>query len=304
MRKIFLAIALSLSFAGSVWAAGVDIIDSAGKAGMDIECPEGVVNCTDSYGTEDAQNFVLQIIGGLLNFVAIIAVVMLIIAGLRLVISLGNQESLQAAKKNVVWTLGGLAIVILALLIVQNITEKVYETTKGCATISVDGLFGPETSAASSETPNLAAKWCKSSWPSDDSIEDDNVGGFQAEYNQLECNTSDFTRVDITQVTTTNCAATTASSSTKTCKTLSTDGLLGPLTDAARQETPNLAAAYTGGSDCISDYQGVSVKNMRVRKSGEPACNAVKEFQSAYNGKDCDTTTGKRKDSAGVSTGL
>ena len=297
MRKIFLAIALSLSLVGSVWAAGVDIIDSAGKAGIDIECPEGVVNCTDSYGTEDAQNFVLQIIGGLLNFVAIIAVVMLIIAGLRLVISLGNQESLQAAKKNVLWTLGGLAIVILALLIVQNITEKVYETTKGCATIAVDGLFGPETSTASGETPNLAAKWCKSSWPSDDSIEDDNVGGFQAEYNQLECNTSDFTRVDIAQTTTTNCAnTTTASSATKTCNTLSVDGLLGPLTDAARQETPNLASTFTGGSDCIADYQGVSVKSMRVRKSGEPACSAVKSFQSAYNSQDCDMTTGKRKD--------
>jgi len=140
IKKIFLsAIALMFVSAGVAYAAGdsssgsgVGILDAAENAGIEIECPEGVPNRADDsdYSTEGAQDFVLQILGNLLNFVALLAVVMLVVVGIRLVIAMGNQEALQGAKKQALWVFGGLAIIILSLLIVKNVVEKVYETTQ------------------------------------------------------------------------------------------------------------------------------------------------------------------------------
>jgi len=155
------------SLSTAVLAEGVGLIDSAKNVGITIKCPDGVVNCSENYETKDAQNLILQIVGGLLNFVAVVAVVMLVVASLRLVTSLGNQERLQAAKKQLIWTFAGLAIIIVALLVVSNITEKIYEVAKAeepvaeeekkeCKTLVLDGLLGPLTIGARGEVPDLA----------------------------------------------------------------------------------------------------------------------------------------------------
>ena len=134
MRKFFFAIfALVLApVAFAEQSGGVRIIDAAGQSGIEIECPVGAVNCAasgeaENYSIEGTQNFVLKIVGGALNFAAIAAVVMLVVAAIRLVTAAGNQDGLAAAKKQIMWTLGGLAVIILALLIVQNITEIIFE---------------------------------------------------------------------------------------------------------------------------------------------------------------------------------
>jgi hypothetical protein len=295
LRKIFFALAFFLAIASATFAAGVSLIDGAKNTGITIECPAGVVNCSDDtkYETADAQNFILRIVGGLLNFVAVVAVVMLVVVAIRLVTALGNQENLQVAKKQLIWTFAGLAIIILGLLIVQNITEKIYEVTSDCPTIVVDGLYGPETKKASGETAKLAQKWCQKSWPADEKTEDTNVRGFQSAYNSAKCsNAPDYKRIDITEVGTTTCDL-------KCDKKLDPDGLLGPLTDEARKETPKLAATFVepGDEETVCFYPGQSVAEMPVRKSGEPECEAVREFQNAYNSAKCDKETGKKIDS-------
>ena len=164
-RKIFFAFALFFVLSTAVFADGVGLIDAAKNAGIEIECPDGVANCSaeTEYETADAQNFVLRLVGGLLNFVAVVAVVMLVIAAIRLVTALGNQENLQAAKKQLIWTFAGLAIIILALLIVRNITEKIYKVAEietECLTLVADGLLGSNTyKAIHEETPNLAGSF-------------------------------------------------------------------------------------------------------------------------------------------------
>ncbi|MCF7846061.1 MAG: pilin [Candidatus Peribacteraceae bacterium] len=148
MRKIFLSAAIAfLACVQPVLAAestgGVGIIDAAKQIGItDITCPEGVVNCKLSeeatqYSIESTQEFVLKLIGGILSFAAIIAVVMLIIAAIRLVTAHGSQDALAAAKKHIMWSLAGLVIIILSLLIVQNVTKIIFENTEQQLTTAV-----------------------------------------------------------------------------------------------------------------------------------------------------------------------
>ena len=109
LRKVILGIT-AFVLCVTVVNAGVGILESSEQAGFDITCPAGVVNCSDTadYSTTGAQTFALKILGGLLNFAALAAVLMLVVVGLRLVVAMGNQEALQSAKKQALWTLGGL----------------------------------------------------------------------------------------------------------------------------------------------------------------------------------------------------
>ncbi|MFH1546489.1 MAG: hypothetical protein ABIE14_03880 [Patescibacteria group bacterium] len=133
LRKIILGIAALALISVAVNAGdGVGILDAAEQAGFEITCPTGVANCSDAstdYSTANIQTFILKILGGLLNFAALAAVLMLVVASVRLVVAMGNQEQLQAAKKHILWILAGLAVIILSLLIVKNVTEMVYEST-------------------------------------------------------------------------------------------------------------------------------------------------------------------------------
>ncbi len=203
LRKAILGIAaFALVSVGVVQAAGVGILEASEQAGFSITCPEGVANCSSAatestdYSVTGTQNFILKVVGGFLNFAAIIAVLMLVVAGLRLVLAMGNQESLQAAKKHVIWTIGGLAVIILSLLIVKNVTETVYKATLGCPTLVEDGIWGPKTKTASEKTLNLANQWCQESWKKD-STKEELVLHFQKKYNGLGCDREILERKDI-----------------------------------------------------------------------------------------------------------
>ena len=58
----------------------------------------------------------------MLNFLALIAVVIVIIAGMRLIISQGDDEQKDKAKKAIFYALAGLIIVLFARVIVSLIT--------------------------------------------------------------------------------------------------------------------------------------------------------------------------------------
>ena len=278
LRKIILGIVAFALISVGV-QAGVGILDASKQADFEISCPEGAANCSEvlteaeDYSISGTQDFVLRLLGGILNFAAIIAVLMLVVVGTRLVIAMGNQEGLQAAKKQLLWTFGGLAVIILSLLIVRNITEKIYEAAQDCLSVAEDGIYSEKTEQAKGEAPNLASDWSSSSWTTDEKTFDDNIFGFQKAFNQLECGgeDGDWIRVE--------------AGATIDCLTLDEDGKHGPLTEEARAETENLAQQYsvdeTTYSDWI-DYQIVS--------------DQVKAFQGAYNTAECNEETGERID--------
>jgi len=82
------------------------------------------------------------------------------------------------------------------------------------------------------------------------------------------------------------------------CLELDEDGLLGPDTDKARKETPNLAATFTEDdkADCRDASKLETVDEMPIRQSGDPECLPVLDFQEAYNNLVCDEKTGKKID--------
>lgn len=135
MRRISLLVALlfSLALQPVLAEGGVGILESASEIGLAVTCPEGVAGCAangdgpGTYSITGTQDFILKLVGGLLNFAAIAAVVMLIVVALRFTVAHGSQDAIGVAKKQITWTLVGLIVIILSLLLVKNITQKVYE---------------------------------------------------------------------------------------------------------------------------------------------------------------------------------
>ena len=73
-------------------------------------------------GSTDPRQVITQILAAVLNFLALIAVVIVIIAGMRLIISQGDDEQKDKAKKAIFYALAGLIIVLFARVIVSLIT--------------------------------------------------------------------------------------------------------------------------------------------------------------------------------------
>lgn len=86
--------------------------------------PEGLDKADDVTGmsTTDPRTAVINVIAAVLNFMALTATVMVIIAGIYLVVSLGNDEQKEKAKKIIYYTLIGLIVILFARIIVSLVT--------------------------------------------------------------------------------------------------------------------------------------------------------------------------------------
>lgn len=65
---------------------------------------------------------IINILKAVLNFLALIAVVMIIVAGFYLVLSMGNEEQKDKAKRIIIYTLIGLVVILFARIIVSLVT--------------------------------------------------------------------------------------------------------------------------------------------------------------------------------------
>lgn len=74
-------------------------------------------------GPEAIRRVIITIITTILNFLALIATVVVIIAGIRLILSQGDEEAKEKAKKTIIYALAGLVIVLFARVIVSLVTE-------------------------------------------------------------------------------------------------------------------------------------------------------------------------------------
>lgn len=76
--------------------------------------------------TSGVKEMVVKVITAVLNFLALIAVIVIIIAGIRLIVSQGEEEQKEKAKKTIFYALAGLVVVLLARVIVGLITTYLY----------------------------------------------------------------------------------------------------------------------------------------------------------------------------------
>jgi hypothetical protein len=72
---------------------------------------------------ESIRRVITTIITAILNFLALVAVVIVVIAGIRLIVSQGEEDAKEKAKKTILYALVGLVIVLFARIIVELITE-------------------------------------------------------------------------------------------------------------------------------------------------------------------------------------
>lgn len=80
---------------------------------------EGLPEATDD---ESIRTTIVNIITAVLNFLALIAVIVIIIAGIRLIVSQGEEEQKEKAKKTILYAIIGLVIVLFARVIVGLVT--------------------------------------------------------------------------------------------------------------------------------------------------------------------------------------
>lgn len=68
---------------------------------------------------------VLSILGTVLSFMALVAVIVIVIAGIRLVVSQGEEQEKDKAKKTIFYAIIGLVVILLAQAIVGFIADLV-----------------------------------------------------------------------------------------------------------------------------------------------------------------------------------
>lgn len=73
--------------------------------------------------TEILGNFGTSFISAFISLTAIASVVFIIVGGVRLHAAMGNDEAVGAAKKTLIWAIGGLVIAMLAAAIVSIVSR-------------------------------------------------------------------------------------------------------------------------------------------------------------------------------------
>lgn len=80
-------------------------------------------------GTSDIRQTILNIIKKVLTFMALVAVVFIVIAGIRLVVSQGEEAEKDKAKKTIFYVIIGLVVILLAQAIVDFIASQIASST-------------------------------------------------------------------------------------------------------------------------------------------------------------------------------
>ena len=76
-------------------------------------------------GSEGIRTAILNALKFVLNFLALLAVIFIVVAGIRLIVSQGEQEQKDKAKKTILYVIIGLLIVLFARVIVGFFTTGV-----------------------------------------------------------------------------------------------------------------------------------------------------------------------------------
>ncbi|MSR68037.1 hypothetical protein EXS65_04440 [Candidatus Peribacteria bacterium] len=103
-----------LSFAASAIGAFTLFIGSA-LAGLP---QSGLGSVSGLSSAADIQTGIANLINGILNFVLIVAVAFVVVAGIRLIVSGGEEGEKDKSKTTIIYVAAGIIVVLLAKLIV------------------------------------------------------------------------------------------------------------------------------------------------------------------------------------------
>jgi hypothetical protein len=97
--------------------ASVLAADSQIQTGIKAATPDGQSNTTD------IQQIVRNVVNVLLWVVGIASVIMLIVGGIRYVVSAGDQNAVQGAKNTILYAIVGLVVAFLAFALINFVIE-------------------------------------------------------------------------------------------------------------------------------------------------------------------------------------
>ncbi len=120
IKTVLLSLTLIFGFVGTIaLPASAAICSGSAK-----DCIGKGVDKIDNGNTTSLDTFVKNIINVLLFVVGIAAVVMIIIGGLRYVVSGGDQSQVTGAKNTILYSVVGLVVAALAYAIVNFVVDK------------------------------------------------------------------------------------------------------------------------------------------------------------------------------------
>ncbi|MDD5623534.1 MAG: pilin [Candidatus Peribacteraceae bacterium] len=73
--------------------------------------------------TGDLKTTIVDVTKAVLNFMTLIAVVIIVVAGIRFIISQGEEQEKEKARKTIVYAIIGLVVIILARAIVTFVVD-------------------------------------------------------------------------------------------------------------------------------------------------------------------------------------
>ena len=120
IASLAVMVGLSFSFVGVSQAAPIDVLCDQGNTKGNVGT--GTDFCDNSNDT--AFDLIKTIINVMLSIAGIIAVIMIIIGGIRYVTSSGEQANVKGAKDTILYAVVGLVITIMAFAVVNFVLGK------------------------------------------------------------------------------------------------------------------------------------------------------------------------------------
>lgn len=78
---------------------------------------------SDQGNANGIRRIVVNLLNIVLNFLALVAVIFIVIAGIRLIVSQGEEEQKNKAKKTIIYVAIGLIVILLAKVLVNFVTS-------------------------------------------------------------------------------------------------------------------------------------------------------------------------------------
>ena len=120
LRSLTQNISYGLSYAGAFTYLQL----AAFKAHAEFGGPIPEINGTANGGANQTRTSVIKVINFVLGFLALVAVIFVIVGGIRILAAGGNEDSVTKGRKTIIYAIIGLIIIFFARVIVGFFTSE------------------------------------------------------------------------------------------------------------------------------------------------------------------------------------
>ncbi len=96
---------------------------AVGKAFAALPDPGTIQGLQEGTTVDDIMSIIIEVVGVVLNFILLIAVIFVIVAGIRLIISGGDEAQKDKAKQTIIYVVIGIIVILFARVIVSLVNN-------------------------------------------------------------------------------------------------------------------------------------------------------------------------------------